>query len=88
MNHWTRGQLGIAAALVLIVLGGHGPAPGSTTSLADSSTAATLETQPLWAISCPSVTICYAGGDQGTILTTHDVGRTWQPQDTGTGDGV
>jgi hypothetical protein len=31
----------------------------------------------LGALSCPSVTVCYVAGDQGSILSTRDGGTTW-----------
>lgn len=70
----------LVAAMFLLALGGLGPTAGATTFRAAGSAAGAAGSQTLLTISCPSVSVCYAGGDHGTLLATHDGGATWQPQ--------
>ncbi len=78
----------IVLLLLPLGVGGLGPTPGVTISSAAGSAAGATGVHSLWAISCPSVTVCYAVGEQGTILATHDAGRTWQRQKSGTEGGL
>jgi photosystem II stability/assembly factor-like uncharacterized protein len=71
----------VAVAAILFLAGvGPGPIGGVTAAgAADLATGAT-GSQSLLAVSCPTVTVCYAGGDGGTLLATRDDGATWQSQ--------
>ncbi len=40
----------------------------------------TTAPQTLRTISCPTASVCYAGGDGGVLLGTRDAGRTWERQ--------
>ena len=42
------------------------------------SAAGTTPSQTLLTIACPSVTVCYAGGNNCTLLATHDARATWE----------
>ena len=67
--------LSIVVAIFLLAVGVTGPAAGAAGSDSGASVSQTLLT-----ISCPSVTVCYAGGNNATILATRDGGSTWQSQ--------
>lgn len=89
---WRRRSVLNRILLVLVILGlevgALGPTPGTTISGAAGTSAGTTSTRTLRAIACPSVSDCYAVGDHGTILATHDAGATWQQQTSGTQDQV
>ncbi len=70
-------------ALVLTAAGAGSPdfttraaSPATEQSALPSGTAE----ETLRDISCPSVRVCYVVGSQGSILSTHDAGATWQAQ--------
>jgi photosystem II stability/assembly factor-like uncharacterized protein len=64
----------------LLAVSGTGLATGVATTNAARLTAGAPVSQTLLTVSCPSVSDCYAGGNNATILATRDGGATWQPQ--------
>jgi photosystem II stability/assembly factor-like uncharacterized protein len=71
--------MSIVAGLLLFAAAAFTSTAGVPASHAAGVAAATVS-QTLLTIACPSVTDCYAGGNKGTLLATHDGGATWQSQ--------
>lgn len=70
----------IVAGILLLAVAGLAPAANVTASSTAGSAAGATPSRTLLTIACPSVTDCYAGGNNGTLLATHDGGATWQSQ--------
>src|SRR5947209_386171 len=70
----------IVSGILLLTGSGPGPTAGMTASSTAGSAAGATPGQTLLTIACPGVTVCYAGGDNGTILATRDGGASWQAQ--------
>jgi photosystem II stability/assembly factor-like uncharacterized protein len=70
--------------LLTVGVGSPGLTPGAATSHAAEPAVIPAGTGVVWAMSCPSVTVCYVTDTAGAILATHDAGATWQRQTTGT----
>jgi photosystem II stability/assembly factor-like uncharacterized protein len=51
----------------------------ATPAAARPVAAATASSHTLLALACPTVTVCYAGGNDSTMLGTKNAGKTWQP---------
>lgn len=85
---WLRGSVLMRIPLLLLLLaaslGGLSPADRATVSGAAGSAAGAGVPRSLSAVSCPSVSVCYAVSLRGTILATHDAGHTWQSEHSGT----
>lgn len=84
MRQGSRRALSVLLLLFLPLEASCSPPTSVSTRVLPRATDQGIGPQSLSAISCPSVRVCYATGEQGTILATHDAGHSWQRRAGGT----
>lgn len=83
-DHSKLMRILLVLLLLTVGVGSSGLTPEAATSHAAKPAVVPAGTGVIWAMSCPSATVCYVTDTAGAILSTHDAGATWERKITGT----